>query len=240
MTGYAVSTSTGRLVPGEKDVLIVPRTGHVGRRAVVMCHGLGADALRYSGNYLQAVLAHKLASAGLVVVAGDFAGDSCGNAAATAGVEAARVLAGTVGAKTDKVLLFGNSMGHFTCCGYQRDYPGKTAAVVGLSPGTHLDAAREGNVIAGTRAAIDAAWGVTYPAPLPAGADPSANTATHAGIPRRLYHAASDPTGPFSDVQAFATATGATAVSLSGSAHGDANLSPAVINEIVAFFISNA
>lgn len=204
-----------------------------------MCHGFGADAFRFSSKYLQARLAQSLAAAGLVVIAGDFAGDSFGNANATAGLEAARVLAGTLGCANDKIMLFGNSMGHFTCCAYQRDYPGKTAAVVGLSPGTNLNSARDGDVL-GSRSAIDAAWGVVYPAPLPAGADPSLNTGSHSGIPRRLYSATADPVGSYSDITSFATATGATVIPLSGTEHGDANLALISTEEIVNFYIGNA
>lgn len=243
MTGWSMSLGTGRTVAGELDALYLPRRNS-GKRAVVMCHGFGGTALRfagYAGTPYQTKLAHLLAAAGLVVVAADFRGDSMGNDLAADAVNAAWTLAKTNGAASDKVLLYGNSMGHGTACGFTRKYgKASVAAIVGVSPMVNLTAGYAGQYeasVPGAQAAIQTAWGVTYPEPLPAGADPILDPATHADIPRRLYSSTNDPTVPWADVNAFAGAVAGTTVIQAGSqvAHSDPVMADIDLNTIVDF-----
>jgi hypothetical protein len=79
--------------------------------------------------------------------------------------------------------------------------------VVGIIPLIDLDEVRDGD-LGGHRANIDAAWDVTYPDPLPAGASPADHAAEYAGIPGQLWGASDDTITTAAAATAFATVAG--------------------------------
>jgi predicted alpha/beta hydrolase family esterase len=123
-----------------------------------------------------------------------------------------------------KVHIVAESMGHAVACRWAAANPTKVFTITGIIPVTGIQWCRDNN--AGLRTQIDAAWGVTYPAALPAGADPftdSTQTSVLATIPWQGY-ASSDDTAaaPLANTQAWGTTVGGVVSSLGALGHTDA------------------
>lgn len=226
------------------------------KRAIIYCHQNGANA-----NSLNAgALYYEFAAERLRthIVAGDFAGTSTwGNdaskdalgdmvdlllASSTSGV--ANVNAGCLRSASDKVCLYGGSMGILPALNYMQENPSKVAVVVGVIPVIALDAAHDANPERFTNAAatIEAAYGGTagYNAAI-ASHDPSQNTAAIAatGVPIHLWYSSTDTLVLPAEVEAFASAVGATCTLHSMGAVGHtfnyANLSEELANCFAAY-----
>lgn len=240
MTGTASSWGLSRITSGANDVVYVPRVGIHGRRAVVMCHGyLGTSRVFLDDppSPHSALFTHLVAECGLTLIAVDV-GNTWGSATASARIEQVRVFAGSLGAATDKIVLLGISMGHLTAMAYRRDYPTRVAGVVGVMPACDLNDIRTNNR-ASSQESIDAAWNVTFPAPLPAGADPTANAATLAGIPWAGFYSTGDTVVLPATVTTFASLMNGT-TEVSGNAdHGDGIMPSVSVGDVVAALVAN-
>src|SRR5690606_25544541 len=85
----------------------------------------------------------------------------------------------------------------------------------------------------GLRSAVDAAWGVTYPQPLPQGANPMENDT---GVPVQIWWANDDPTSV--GATTYASNVGAEIYDLGALGHTDEAIQ-AVDVEVVSTFIDS-
>jgi hypothetical protein len=109
---------------------------------------------------------------------------------------------------------------------FAREYPGALKGVYAVEPGLNLTDIYDNNR-AGAQAAIGAAWGVTYPTPLPSIADPYLDPSVMAGIPAAY-------------VTTWAAQTGFTTTQVSTTRnHSDAMLDDVPIADIATFLVTN-
>lgn len=165
------------------------------RRGVVFCHGAAG-----TGDGGEATV-QALVNAGYPVICADlsaaaYSGSNWGNADHIDAIgDAWAYLTGTYGAKTDKVLLFGMSMGVTGALAYARAFPSTVQAVAGGLPALDVDDIYQ-NDKGGFRAAIGTAYGTVWPLSL---GDLSANSpvafsaAALSGQTVRLWAASDDP-----------------------------------------------
>lgn len=210
---YVLSYSLNRIQAAEFDQIWFP--GNVrGKYGVILCHGLGAnDQFASQTKAHSPILAASLASAGFACIAGTMAGDSFGNNTSMARMTSAHTALAGVAAGTfngTKVHLVAISMGACLAIRWAKENPDKVASITLLIPTASIINTYNGNV-GGLRASIEAAWGVAFPASLPADADLVAHAAVikAAGIPARIYYSDTDAVIPVADINALATAMGA-------------------------------
>ncbi len=240
-----VGLDRDRLSAGETDLLGVPRGGGRGRPAVILLPGAGDTAATYTTDPSLTRLVRALVRAGHVVVAVAPTGPANWGRPSTAPiVDAAVALAAQHGAHPTLVALQPISMGDLVAMTYIRLRPGRVLCVGGIQPACDLNDLRNRDVFGVARAQIDAALGVTWPAPLPQHASPL-GTGTAAlinvglarpGAVRFWYSEADDVTRP-QYVRALATALGGTATKVSDTLnHSDdiTNLVPTA--DLVRFF----
>lgn len=241
---YALLNKIGNVSVGENDHLWVPRTPRTGQYGVILCHGYNTP---YS--YNQATFPHtakiigELARHGIPCVAGFFGGDTWGNDTAMSRLTAAHTyLASASGASATKVHMLGMSMGHALALRYAALNPTKVASVTGIIPLVDINAMYAADYPAGSQASIGAAWGVTYPTPLPAGADllAQAPTLQSNAIPYRAYYSSVDPYIQVADVQALAAAAGGTATEIDSTyGHTDAAMTQFNTIDYINFLVAN-
>ena len=185
------------------------------------------------------------------VFVGDLALFNAGNAAGHAAMTQAHADLVAVGCD-DRVAIVGLSHGHLLGTAWAAANPAKVGALAGLIPAANLQALRVyhdsiGDIF-GVRAAIDTAWGVTYPAPLPGAGDPPQN-ATHAetadkaavlasqGIAWRAWAGTIDGFVPIQSVRDFAAAYGdpSALTEVEGGNHDDSTLEHVDVDELSQF-----
>lgn len=228
MSGYTMTYKVGRIQATETDQVWIP-TARRGsdKYGVVLLHGATApnqfaDHTRWGSARIPA----RLAEAGIPCIAGQMGGDTYANDTALARVDAAITqLATLADIPSSKVHLIGVSMGAAVGVRYAATNPTKVASFTGIIPLSSIINTYTNNV-AGLRAAIGTAWGVTYPTELPVGADlvTLAATVSAAEIPSRLYYSDPDTSVPVADVTALGTALGATIVAGTALGHTEAGI----------------
>lgn len=239
----SVSLAKGRTIAADQDLLYWPPQGTpLSSVGVILAHGGGAPATAMSfqdpiNSPQQFQLPHTLSRAGYRVSAPDLAGLSFGNDTAVGAVDATVTFLLSLGCTA--VVGVGISMGHNTLANYARAHPTKLLRLAGIAPLCDLDAIRNGN-IGGYRASIDAAWGVTYPAALPARANPTNNVATivSGGLTERLYYSTADTTITPGTVSAYTTHAPAQITKHVISTtldHGDALFGQVPLNDLLGF-----
>ena len=231
------STGRGRYVDGEWDTVFVPRWR---RRSplVVYCHPSGGDGRRVADPQTsEHRLLAGLASHGFAVVAADLGGASAtwANDLAVARIEQVIGYArGRRFVRGDDVRLIGNSMGAADMLAYVQRGATSVSAVVAIAPVWEVARLRELGAD-DLRTNIDAAWGVEWPAALPAGADP-AGFLRSIEVPRLLaFYASDDPLIPPASVERFAEIGGGRAVDLGAVGHATA-VDHVPVDHVVAFF----
>lgn len=239
------SHASGRYAPGEGDLVLSRRTWRLDGRpacAVLYCHGAGTSgvlAFHTDSPGQRALLADI--SEHWPTVAADLGGPfNWGNNASRSRVEDARVYAQgeTVGASDGPVVLVGASMGAAVAVNYAAAHPSNVACMVLILPVVDLQDIRV-NDRGGYRSSIDSAWGVTYPAALPAGANPTGHAASVAGIPTQVWYAPDDAVCTAATVEAFATATDAELHSLGNLGHTAAAIQAIDREAVTAFIAAN-
>lgn len=241
MTGYSMVHSVSRVVTGETDQIWSPRSPRAGTCGVILPHGSGApqEFIDLNTQPSSVKLAAGLASAGMPCISGEFGGQKWGNIlteidAAWTALKSAYPLM-----RTDKVCIVGVSMGAAGAAYYSQTFPDKVAAVVGLIPLWDLVAFYQADV-GGSAAQVGTAWGVTSPAPLPAGADIAANASLAAGIPTLAGYSTVDTTVLPAWVTAYTAAVGGTAtVTDTTAGHSDAAVGGMPISTIAQFLVAN-
>lgn len=234
------SYATGRYVASEGDLAVLPRDYKADgtQRGVLWCRGGGQNGvgLITSTRSGELVLLRAVVEAGLPVLSPDLSTSAgpWGNATYQSRIGSAKTaLQSTWGAKAGPVLMVTMSQGVNGALNYAIANPTHVAGVVALLPTPDLTSIYTGNPVAGSRAAIEAAWGVTYPAALPAGSDPALQTAALTGIPYQGWYATDDPYTSTATQQSFAAAVGGTANSLGALGHTQTAVAAVSIPEVI-------
>lgn len=219
-----------------------PKRPVEGRYPVVLAHGWQGNARSWfnltSWNTL--LWTTGLAERGLSMVGASF-GDGFGAPSEATDMEFMRTWCGTNMPWCDnsKLVIVGLSMGNYNAWAYRRDNPTRVAGILGLMPGSDLVVTRTPpERLAGVNAAVDAAWGVTYPAALPPAADFLTLAPTLRGIPYRAYYSTADVVVLPAEVQAFAAAMQGEAIAAGAGAHGDAIMASVPIQASYDFLVA--
>ena len=219
-----VSTGHGRFVEGEGDTVFRPRRVRA-TPLVVYCHPSGGGSARAA---LPETAEHRflsaLAARGFFVVAPDLGGPSetWGNDLAVHKIQQVIDRARRPGRiRADEVLLVGNSMGASDMLAFAHRGSTPVRALVAIAPVSDLAGLRALGAD-DLRANIDAAWSVSWPDPLPAGADPVEYLPSLAGQRLLAFFASDDPLVPPASVMQLAAVIGGAAVDLGPVGHATA------------------
>lgn len=239
----ASSYAVGRVQAGEGDCVIFSRLYKSGDGpAVIYGHQSGGSAkVAIDGNAhagTQALL-QTVADAGFLVAAQDQGGlTTWGNTTAQARMTATRTWVQASApylASSGRIAIIGISMGAVLMMNWAKANPTLVSCMVGILPATDLTA----YYVAGGagRANIEAAWGVTYPDPLPAGADPTigASSSVLVDIPYAAYYASNDDIATPAIVTSMAAAIGGTATNVGALGHTEAAIGAVDAEEVAEF-----
>ena len=173
-------------------------------------------------------LARRLVDAGYSVLSCDFGGShTWGNDTAMSRITDAVTWAGTLGYRTDKVGLWGYSMGHLNLYNWAHRNATKVACLIGYIPASDGQDAYDN---AGVAVEMDAAYAGGGAANASA-RDPKQITNVVSGLPWRAYYSSDDTTVPAATVTGLASSLGKAtqAVNLGAGGHDDdvaANIDP--------------
>jgi predicted alpha/beta hydrolase family esterase len=222
----STSVGTGEYVAGETHMgASGPRVVAASRRGVVIHGGRGQSAL---SNMPPDLITQALVAMGAPVLYGDFVDGR------TWGSDLGQTRLGQLwtlqknnfGAKNDKVVLYGSSMGALVVLNWARANPASVAAIALVIPATdlrdlHDNAASRGAAAAGAAAEIETAYGgaAAYAAAATAH-NPAENAASYRGLPMKIWYSGDDPTCLPSITTAFASGAGAEAQNIGNFGHG--------------------
>lgn len=173
------------------DGAAVPRIW-AGSRPVVYCHSSSMDGGQmFGGEQLPSIatLIDSLVGDGWSVVAPSIAA-LWGNATARSRIDDALRWIRARNGTDEPAVLIGASMGAAAALSWANTHTSDVACVIGIIPAVDLEAIRTANT-GSLRAPIDTAYGVTYPAALPAGSNPVDMTNLDS-IPVQLWTASDD------------------------------------------------
>lgn len=188
------SIMTGRATAGVLDAVAAPRH-RVGRPPVIHLNGVngnGAQPWTVNGGMLAIIKA--LVANGFVVISPTVSA-FWGNAAGEQRVDDALAWArAEFGCSDEPGITLGASHGAGSSLRYMMNHPDHVACAVTIIPAGDFQALRDTDPLAlGLRASIDTAYGVVYPAALPAGTNPADRAADLAGKPIQMWKASDDP-----------------------------------------------
>lgn len=233
------SVGYARITAAQPDVRWEPHW-RVARNPVIYCHGGAADGTQAAGVGLADVppILSEVTSHLFAITSPTLGVAHWGNQAARDRITDAIAWHEANWASTGPAVLIGTSMGATAALNYAADNPGDVACVIGLIPAIDLQAIRVADT-GGARAAIDTAYGVTYPAALPAGSDPAART-LELDLPIWLATASDDAVSV--NAATFATATGATHVDVGALGHDNDAIAAVASSHLTSLlaFIENA
>jgi hypothetical protein len=206
LTALATSTGTGQYVAAENHLACFTATKAGARRGVLVHGGRTQTAL---GNMPPDGISQALAAEGIPVMYGDYSdGKTWGNdTGSTRAGQLWTYQKANFGAKTDKVCLYGASMGAATLLRWALANVSSVACFAGIIPALSLVDLHDNNR-GGFAAEIETAHGVTgtYAGnPTITGRDPGQNAASYA-FPIKLWYSGDDPTVVPATVAAFAAA----------------------------------
>lgn len=242
----SASFQSGRFTAAVKDAVLGPRVAQV-TTPVLYLHAASATAAQAMGvelTFLPSVerITSRVADAGFTVCA-PTAQDLWGNGsvAAEAGTSMRRAQDALAycrsarGQSQKPPIVIAASMGTVAALRYASLFP--VSCVVGLLAIADLTNAYV-NDLGSNRANIAVAWGVTYPAALPAGADPYRDLmAGLSGVPMLLHYSSDDAFS--TNVQNFADGTGAQLVSYGALGHTDAAVQSTDVQRVLDFVLAH-
>lgn len=234
------SIDTGRATSGQFDLVARPYV-LVGRAPLVYCHSGAGSAYEALVNPFASMIGitKELVDGDGFAVAAPTTGAAFGNETHRDRIRAAVTLARTHGATADPPIFCCTSMGTAGAMNFAV-HPDEesVACIVGFIPAFDLQHARDEDWPgSNARANIDAAWGVTYPAALPAGADPASNTTALADLPIQLWYANNDLWAE--TIIPFGAATGAELHDLGALGHTDAAIAAVDVDAVREFIRVN-
>lgn len=242
--GLFVDTSKDRIVSGQPDSTVRPRKRNIAKPLAVYCHGAGGNPTQMLGNDGFPGLGTQIAGIAnaldLCVVSVGYGLYSFGNTSARQAIADAITWgrANMPVHQTAPVVLLGASMGGNAALTHYALNPTKVACVIGWIPLVDIQQARVDNTL-GLRPNIDLAWGVTYPAALPANSNPNASDMRALLNGKKMYLAYASDDTVSANIAAFATATGATIANVGAGGHTDASIGAASASAIQSFIASN-
>jgi predicted esterase len=227
--GLVTTYGSGQYATGESHFAGWDRAYKTGGRGIIWAHSAGSSTSQEpwlpANNSLP--LMQALGSLGCPIMAGDFAGNSTwGNDNAQARItDAWTWLKSQYGAKTDKVILAGVSMGGINVLNWARANPTLVQAILLFYPVVNLQAQHDGT---GGALAINMTSAYGDSTTLFAAAAPSHDPAQHAssymGVPIYMGHSDVDTIVGSANQSAFATAVGGSALTervYTGAGHAD-------------------
>jgi dienelactone hydrolase len=229
----ASSLSASRFTVGQVEAYLAPRIYQPNRRVVVYCHGAGANGAEIVGGTLVPavrILMRVLVNAGYIVVAPTQT-NLWGNPTSDSRMDDAVTWArANLAASSEPPVIVGAS--HGACCSMLYDTDNDVACQVMLIPALDTQYLRVNSPVEGiaVRAPIDAAWGVTYPAALPAGANPIDLTPQS---PVQIWAASDDDIS--TNVQSWATTHGQEFHNVGALGHSDASIAAATPASVLTF-----
>lgn len=182
---------------------------------------------------------HRLVDAGYSVLSCDFGGaNTWGNDTAMSRITDAVTFAGTRGLRTDKIALWGESMGHMNVYNWAHRNGSKVAAVMGT---IGVCDAQDAYDNAGQAVVMDAAYAGNW-AGNAATRDPKQITNVVSGLHWRIYYASDDSVVPAAAAVSLASALGKSnqAVNMGTGDHSDTPLGAIDPGRIVAFINAGA
>jgi pimeloyl-ACP methyl ester carboxylesterase len=240
------SLHNGRIVSSVYDSVWQPRVARSNTPPIIYMHGASplAEIPRQMNNTTNESglrdLLMFLAGEGFTIVC-IATPDMWGNATAISRYTSALAYArSTLGCSSDPAVLIGASHGGLCALRYAYTTPADVACVIGIIGVVDMDDVRD-NDLSGLRAPIDAAWGVTYPAALPAGANPADNTASYVGKPIQWHYASDDAIARATPITNFASAVGASMSTYNLGALGHTDAAMIAVNEatVLTFIEAN-
>ena len=236
------SVGVGRFTASTTDAYYLP-SQRLDKAPVVFCHPTGTTTVSYAGNDLAnwsgiRRILRRVAGMGHVVVcptAANLWGNTTGRARITDALTYAR---STLGASSAPAVLIGASQGGLAALSWAMNNPADTACVVGLIGAVDLNDIRDDDD-AGQRAAIDAAYGVTYPAALPAGVNPAGRASEFTTIPTQWWYANNDALVDSPTVTTFAATAGTDLHDLGALGHTDAAILAVDLDNLAEFVAAN-
>lgn len=242
MIPLSTQVGTGVYVASETHIVHAPRK-RFSKRALIIHGGWGQTAL---DGLAPAVLQQFAAENGAPTMFADFSdGKTWGNATGQSRVSSAwSFMQSTFGVKTDKVVLYGASMGAMVCLRWAMANPSNVAAIMGMIPANSLVDLHDSapGITAGQKTDMETKLGVsgTYAGNGTITAiDPFQNPSSFSSIPMLLFYSGDDTTVRPATVTGFATAVGSnvTAVNMGNYGHGAATgtAGDAVIAQASAF-----
>lgn len=234
----------GAIAPGEFELVGIPRDDGVGKPLVVAIHSAGGSAGSYKNTATSPGIFRifNMLSDTYAVIATDFGG------VATWGSDVVLTrfdsiltwaAANLPGVDVSKVYIWAQSMGNWNALRCAADRRSRVRSIVANVPVCDINDIRNRNVI-GARAPIDAAWGVAYPAALPARADllARAQAGELSGLPWLGLISSGDTVCLPETVEQMKQAIGSTASYkvVSAQAHGDSPILDSNPLDILSFF----
>jgi pimeloyl-ACP methyl ester carboxylesterase len=224
--GIVTTYGVGQYASGyasEAHTAVWDRAYKSGGRGMIFGHLATGNSQYLVGQAGMLPIDAALASFG-PIMAGDFGGDQWGNSEAQTLVgDAWAWLKSQYGAKTDRVVLIGLSMGALNVLNWARANPTLVKAIVLFYPVVNLQAMYNGTGGASNEfeSSINTAYGGV---PNYSTYDPASNASSYTGVPIRMYYSTADTTVGTANQTAFESAVGGSAfssASLGAAAHGD-------------------
>jgi pimeloyl-ACP methyl ester carboxylesterase len=234
----------GQYLPGERHNIWFHRLDPFAPNAktgVILAHGWLGNADYFTeyydttppidGNDAKAKeIVQRIALQQLPAIATDMGGTTTtwGNDTAISACASSLTYLNTVtGARTDRAIVVGLSMGALTALNWARANPSKVAAIGLFLPTVNLADMHDNNR-GGFAGDIEASYGGAsgYATDGPSH-DPANFTASYASMPIRIWYSSDDPVAVPSVVTAFGTAVGATMTNLGNVGHSNNSLTNA-------------
>lgn len=232
-----VSTSLGfdRSTAGQRDAVLSPRVRQT-RPPILYMHGAGGNASEAVGDGVPSVrtLLYEVASAGYTISVPTttllWGNTTCINRM-TDSIAWNRT---SLGSSNDPVVLIGASHGAVSSLSWISENPGTVACAILIIPAVDMEDIRTTNAL-GMRTSIDAAWGVSYPAPLPPGANPAQNTNDYLSTPIQIWYADDDTICTTALTTAFGATISAEMHSVGNLGHTDAAIAAVDSAQVLSF-----
>ena len=224
-----MTVSTMRSANGELYYVVAGRG--IPSKAILWHHGAGGETTLYAPEYNQVngrKLIDRLVAAGFTIVAADFAGaNTWGNASNQTKITAAVNWLSTIGCRTDKVGLWGTSMGFLCLAAWARNNATKVANLAGTIPCANGQWAYDNS--SSLAAAMNGAWSGNWQTNGKPTTDPLTIASSLKPFPVRLWYASDDTLVGSTTATALATAINsgggsASAVSMGTGGHTDTPL----------------
>lgn len=236
MAGVAI-LGTDRFTSLASDLVWTPRIQGPARPPIVFLSGLNGNPEDVLADQ-NGRLVTPLVEAGFTAVVPDtdaFWGNEVG---ATRIMDALSYARNTLGCSNDPAILIGGSMGGGSALLWAAQNPSLVSCVVVFIPAVDFQALRVNNPMFNVRGSIDTAWGVTYPAALPTGADPAtrANDLKYTKV--QMWTASDDPISV--NHAAFSATVGAETHNLGALGHTTAAVLAVDPVAVAAFVVKNS